>query len=143
MLKLWLILTSVVFNCCVLFRFCCCCCCCGTFVFCIQKTNVPQQQQQQQNLKRTQQLNTTLVKINHNLSMKTYMSFLVCKVQHTLWALNIPYGLSPSKTICFICFKPFKSDEKCFFFQLKELFLFSRYLSFCLDFLVMYKKLLV
>ena len=38
--------------------------------------------------------------------------------------------------------KPFKSDEKCFFY-LFYLFLFTRNLCFCLDLLVMYKNDLI
>ena len=38
--------------------------------------------------------------------------------------------------------KPSKNDEKCFLFHLKSSS-FSRYLSFCLDFLVMYENGLI
>ena len=39
--------------------------------------------------------------------------------------------------------KPFKNDEKCFLISSQKLFLFSRYLSFCFDFLVTYRNGLI
>ena len=39
--------------------------------------------------------------------------------------------------------KPFKNDKKCFLFPPQKLFSFSRYLSFCLHFLVMYRNGLI
>ena len=39
--------------------------------------------------------------------------------------------------------EPFKNGEECFFISPQELFLFSRYLNFCLEFLVMQKNDLI
>ena len=44
------------------------------------------------------------------------------------------------KICCLLHWKPFKNDEKCFWFHIKNSFFFLRYLSFCHDFLVMLKK---
>ena len=44
--------------------------------------------------------------------------------------------------LCVLCVKPFKNDEKWFLFHLKSSSI-SRYLSFCSDFLFMYKNDLI
>ena len=52
------------------------------------------------------------------------------------------YRRSLRSEIIFGNWKPFKNDENAFYFTSKAL-LFSRYLSFCHDFLVMYQNGLI
>ena len=64
------------------------------------------------------------------------------RFQKALNLVILKVGLSPSKKIYVICFieSPLKMMKNAFYFILKNLFSFSRYLSFCHDFSVMLKK---
>ena len=69
----------------------------------------------------------------------------IIRLSETFLDSTIPLKvrLSPSKKICFLldC-KSFENDEKCFLFHLKSSFR-SRYLIFCCNFLVIYKRGLI
>ena len=70
-----------------------------------------------------------------------YAVLLSWKVK--LWTNTLAYLKAHSQVWDnFANWKPFKNDEKCFYFTLRA-FLFSKYLSFCLDFLVMKKNSLI
>ena len=68
---------------------------------------------------------TVMIKGKIDYRLQKYYIFSYCK--------NLNYLRSETN---FGNRKPFKNDEKCFLFHFKKLLLFSRYLNFCLDFLI-------
>ena len=70
----------------------------------------------------------------------SYQSFSGCQICSEVSFIVIRHlaifdALKIDSDLLFASVKPFKNDEKCFLF--KKLLSFSRYLNFCLDFLVM------
>ena len=63
---------------------------------------------------------------------------ITCVTNSIINKNTLKVGPSPSKKNCFICFNesPLRMIKNGFLFQ-PEIFLFSRYLNFCLRFLVM------